>query len=217
MADLFVVISKDYTGLTAALPHLVAILICSACGSIIMNAKESKQDMNSQTFVRRIKSAQDSKLSVMEMNILPGEKTPWHYHTLFSETFEILSGTLEVGKGGTVLQLMPGETATVAPNEKHYYHNISDQQCILRVTLNPGNENFEKSMFILKGLVKSNLATREGVPRKFMDLALFVYLSNSHMTGMQKIAEPLFSFIAKVAVKRGYLDELKSRHYGQQK
>jgi quercetin dioxygenase-like cupin family protein len=55
--------------------------------------------MKTQGFIRLIQSADTHASSVMELNILPGEKTPWHYHTLFSETFEILKGTLEVGVG----------------------------------------------------------------------------------------------------------------------
>ena len=55
----------------------------------------------------------------MELNILPVEKTPWHYHILFEETFEVLQGTLEVGKGKDIYQLKQGDSATVEPNEKH--------------------------------------------------------------------------------------------------
>jgi len=168
--------------------------------------------MKSNAIIKLTSSAESSRESVMEMSILPGEKTPWHYHTLFSETFEILIGTLEVGKGKTIIRLLSGDTATIAPNEKHYYHNISSQECLIKVTLNSGNENFEKSLFILKGLAENGLATRAGTPRKFTDLAVFIYLSNSRMIGIQKIAEPVFRYIAKVAIKRGYLDDLVSRY-----
>ena len=49
--------------------------------------------MKTKGYIRLIQSADKSKQRVMEMNILPGEKAPWHYHTLFSETFEILKCT----------------------------------------------------------------------------------------------------------------------------
>ena len=35
--------------------------------------------------------------------------------------FEILKGTLEVGKGKNIHQLKQGDTATIRPNEKHYF------------------------------------------------------------------------------------------------
>jgi quercetin dioxygenase-like cupin family protein len=168
--------------------------------------------MKTPGYIKLISSADTNKESVLEMNILPTEKTPWHYHTLFSETFEILKGTLEVGKGKDILHLKQGDTATIQPNEKHYYHNVSKKECIIKATLNPGNKNFENSLFILKGLAKDGLASMAGTPRKFSDLALFIYLNNSRMVGFQKIAGPIFDYVAQAAMKKGRLDELVQKY-----
>ena len=168
--------------------------------------------MKTQGYIKLISSAATNKNSVLELNILPGEKTPWHYHTLFSETFEVLKGTLEVGKGKNIHHLKQGDIATIKPNEKHYYHNVSDEECIINTTLNPGNKNFENSLFILKGLAKDGLASDAGTPGKFSDLAVFIYLSNSKMIGFQKIAEPIFDFFAKAAIKKGHLNELIQKY-----
>ena len=158
--------------------------------------------MKTQAYIKLISSADTNKESVLEMNILPTEKTPWHYHTLFSETFEILKGTLEVGKGKEILHLKQGDIATIQPKEKHYYHNISKEECIVKATLNPGNKNFENSLFILKGLAKDGLASVAGTPKKFSDLALFVYLNNSRMVGFQKVAEPIFNYVVRQQLKK---------------
>jgi len=168
--------------------------------------------MKNQGYVKLISSVNTSKNSVLEFSILPGEKTPWHYHTLFSETFEVLKGTLEVGKGEDIHQLQQGETARIAPNEKHYFHNISTQECIVTTTISPGNKNFEDALFILKGLAKDGLASSAGTPRKFSDLAVFIYLNNSKMVGFQKVAEPVFYLFAKLFIRRGHLDKLLKRY-----
>lgn len=168
--------------------------------------------MKTQGYIKLISSVDTSKNSVLELNILPGEKTPWHYHTLFSETFEVLKGTLEVGKGKDIHHLKKGDIATIKPNEKHYYHNVSNEECIITTTINPGNKNFENSLFILKGLAKDGLANDAGTPRKFSDLVVFIYLSNSRMIGFQKIAEPIFDFFAKAAIKKGHLNELIQKY-----
>jgi quercetin dioxygenase-like cupin family protein len=168
--------------------------------------------MKTQGYIKLISSADTSKESVLEMNILPAEKTPWHYHTLFSETFEILKGALEVGKGKDILHLKQGDSATIQPNEKHYYHNVSNEECIVRATLIPGNKNFENSLFILKGLAKDGLASAAGTPKKFSDLALFVFLNNSRMVGFQKIAEPIFNYVAQAAIKKGCLNGLVQKY-----
>jgi quercetin dioxygenase-like cupin family protein len=164
--------------------------------------------MKTQAYVKLISSVDTDKNSVLEVNILPGEKTPWHYHILFSETFEVLKGTLEVGEGKDIHHLKQGDIATIKPGEKHYYHNVSSDECIITATLNPGNKNFENSLFILKGLAKDGLAGGAGTPKKFSDLVLFIYLNNSRMVGLQKIAEPLFNYFAKAAIKKGHLNEL---------
>ena len=168
--------------------------------------------MKTQQYIKLIRSAAANKESVVELNILPGEKTPWHYHTLFSETFEILKGALEVGKGEHIHNLKQGDIATIQPNEKHYYHNVSGEECMTRVTLNPGNTNFENSLLILKGLASDGLASMAGTPKQFLDLAIFVHLNNSKMLGFQKVAGPIFNYVARREMKKGRLDFLINKY-----
>jgi quercetin dioxygenase-like cupin family protein len=168
--------------------------------------------MKTQGYIKLISSVDTGKISQLELNILPGEKTPWHYHNLFSETFEVLKGTLEVGKDKDIHHLKQGNIATIVPNEKHYYHNVSNEECIITTTISPGNKDFENSLFILKGLAKDGLASNAGTPKKFSDLVVFVYLSNSRMIGFQKVAEPIFNFFAKAAIQNGHLHELIQKY-----
>ena len=168
--------------------------------------------MRKPGYIKLISSVDNNNSSIIELNILPGEKTPWHCHTLFSETFTVLKGTLEVGKGNDILQLKEGDVATINPNEKHYYRNVSNVECIVTTSLNPGNKNFENALFILKGLANDGLATAAGTPKKFSDLVLFVYLSNSRMVGFQKIAEPVFNFFARAAIRKGHLNKLIQKY-----
>lgn len=171
--------------------------------------------MKTQGHIKLISSADTHKESVIEFNIIPNEKTPWHYHTLFSETFDVLSGTLEVGLNNEIHQLEQGDKVTIKPNEKHYFHNVSNVECLIRVTVSPGNRNFENALLISKGLAKDGLGNAAGTPKKLADLALFVYLNNSKMLGLQKIATPLFTYLAKRAIKKGRLRELELKYCGQ--
>lgn len=164
--------------------------------------------MKTQGYIKLISSVGTNKKNVLELNILPGEKTPWHYHSLFSETFDVLKGLLEVGKGNNILHLKQGDIARIEPNEQHYYHNVSNEECIITTTIEPGNKNFENSLFILKGLANDGVASDAGTPRKFSDLAIFVYLNNSRLVGIQKIAAPIFNWAAKSTMRNGHLNEL---------
>jgi quercetin dioxygenase-like cupin family protein len=168
--------------------------------------------MKPQGYIKLISSADTNKESIIEFNIVPNEKTPWHYHTLFSETFEVLNGTLEVGLNNQIHQLKQGDIVTIKPNEKHYFHNVSIDECLIKVIVSPGNKNFENALLISKGLAKDGLASDAGTPKKLSDLALFVYLNNSKMVGFQKVAEPVFNYIAKAAIKNGRLKELIQKY-----
>jgi len=165
-----------------------------------------------QGYIKLISSADTDKESVIEFNIIPNEKTPWHYHTLFSEAFEVMGGTLEVGLNDEVHQLVKGDSITIKPKEQHYFHNISSEECLIMVTISPGNKNFENALLISKGLAKDGFASAAGTPKLLADLALFVYLNNSKMVGLQKIATPLFNLLATRAVKKGRLKELELKY-----
>lgn len=211
VVDMLIVGSKGYNGISALIPHICAIIVCALFGLILLLHKP-KITSRKPGYIKLTSSASANSESVLVMNIQPGEKTPWHYHTLFSETFEILGGTLEVGIGTDIFQLKQGDMATIHPKEKHYFNNISKADCRIRTSLYPGNEDFENSLLISKGLAKDNLASISGVPRKISDLALFIHLNNSKMVGWQRMAEPVFGYLAKMAIKRGRLEELKNRY-----
>lgn len=211
MVDMLIVLSKDYNGLTQAIPHISAIIVCFLFGVILIRSKK-EQSKGYYGFAKIIQSADTNKESIIEFNIVPNEKTPWHYHTLFSEAFEVLKGALEVGQNNQVHQLKKGDIATIKPNEKHYFHNISNDECLIKVTVRPSNKNFENALLILKGLAKDGLASASGVPKKLSDLALFIYLNNSRMVGPQKIAEPFFNYLARRAIKKGRLKELELKY-----
>ena len=209
--DMIIVLSKDYNCIVQAIPHISAIIVCFLFGVILLRKKkQSNDDYNG--FAKIIQSADTNKESEIEFNIVPNEKTPWHYHTLFSETFEVLKGTLEVGHNSQVQQLKKGDIATIKPNEKHYFHNISNDECLIKVTVSPNNKNFENALLILKGLAREGLVSASGVPKKLSDLALFIYLNNSRMVGIQKIAEPLFDYFAQRAIRNGRLKELEFKY-----
>jgi len=145
LADMLIVLGKDYNGITQAIPHISAIIICFSCGIyFLINRKKQKANNDNRGFIKIIQSASPGKDSVIEFSIGPNEKTPWHYHNLFSESFEVMDGELEVGKNNEVLQLKAGEIVTIQPDEKHYFNNISNDECLVKVTLTPGNKNFEK-------------------------------------------------------------------------
>lgn len=55
---------------------------------------------------------------------LPRQKHPYHYHKRKEETFQLLSGDLEIVKDGNRHVLYPGDTLLVKPGEWHKFHTL---------------------------------------------------------------------------------------------
>jgi hypothetical protein len=39
VADTLIVLSKDYNGIVQAIPHITAIIVCAAAGTILLSSK----------------------------------------------------------------------------------------------------------------------------------------------------------------------------------
>lgn len=61
--------------------------------------------------------------------------TPAHVHSVGSERFETLRGTLTVDADGETVELGPGETYTVEPGVEHGFGNESDEFVAFRADL----------------------------------------------------------------------------------
>ena len=213
--DMLVVWHTPGSNLWAMLIHGGTVITLWLLGYFLGQSTPDQETILSvaaDPYVKRISSVSEGSNSVMEFTILPDERTPWHYHELFAESFEILKGELTVGRGDQTLTLQPGQTATIQRGQNHFFHNTSAQQCLVRVTVSPGNLHFEQALLISKGLAKDGLASASGTPKNLADLALFTHLNDSHMVGLQKVAQPLFSFLAARAIKEGRLTYLKQKY-----
>jgi quercetin dioxygenase-like cupin family protein len=158
-------------------------------------------------------AAAGAEQSVIDLDIAPGTGNPTHFHTRFEETFTVLRGQLSLGLGGQTRTLHAGESVTVPVKTTHFFRNLSGENCRLRISLRPGNEDFEKAMCIYYGLKADGRLRRNGVPRSLADLAVFVYLNNSRMTGIGRVLERLLSLIAKSAIRRGHLRHLTDTYF----
>lgn len=55
---------------------------------------------------------------------LPRQKHPYHFHKRKEETFQLLSGDVEIVKEGHRFALEPGDTLLVEPGEWHKFHTL---------------------------------------------------------------------------------------------
>ena len=112
----------------------------------------------------RILSANEDRLIVEEtqgkncepdvFNVFDGCAPPYHYHTVQSETFEVMEGTMRMKLNGKEFVLERGESATVPPGDKHTFIKSGSETLRTRITLFPNPDNTERLFPNLFGTIR---------------------------------------------------------------
>lgn len=137
--------------------------------------------------------------SLLEVNLFTGGGNEMHYHTTFSEHFEVLSGVLSVQIGKKILQLQPGDCYTVTPHVHHRFFNESGSSAIFRCTISPARD-FEKVLRIGYGLANDGLINKKGMPKNFWHAMILFNLAESYLCGLPHAFQvSVFGALAKVA------------------
>ena len=146
------------------------------------------------TFVERSQAA-----TVVEVLMQPQGGNELHYHTGFTETFEVIEGTLGIQLGDDLISLQPGESATAPTYNKHRFFNDSTNEPVkFRVTVKPA-QNFEQMLRIAYGLANDGKTNKKGVPR-LLHAALLFSIGDTYLPGLPLwVQEVLFGGIARLA------------------
>lgn len=156
--------------------------------------------------------ARGDSVSVLDMNLVPGNGAPPHVHRQFAETFTVLSGELLIGRGRERLTLGAGESATIPVGTAHFFQNKTNQLCRARVTINPGSRAFEEAMLINYGLTADGFADQTGTLNRLSDGALILNLTDATLAGLLGLLQPVMNRLARLAIHRGRLNELRARY-----
>ena len=99
---------------------------------------------------------------------------PLHYHLNFVETFEVISGNLEMCFGGVNKEIVkPGELITVSKGILHSFSNPHREAVTFVSEASPAVE-FEKFIRAMYGLANDGKTNRDGMPKNFLHLALIL-------------------------------------------
>ena len=122
----------------------------------------------------------------------PGTTVPPHFHTRFSETFDLISGSISVYNSAepnldvleaSIQALEVGKKVTVEPRRFHKY-KVGEEPAVLRVVVSPGDADFERLLKILNGLdADGELA---GMADSITLMAVIMGLSDAHLIGSAK-------------------------------
>lgn len=125
-------------------------------------------------------------------HMTPGTTVPPHFHNRFSETFDLISGSMSVYSTTTpdidaleasAQQLEVGKLATVKPGVYHKY-KVGDEQTVLRCIVTPGDADFERLLMIMNGLDTDGELSKMGDSLVLM--AVIMGLSDAHLIGPAK-------------------------------
>src|SRR5688572_12807823 len=140
--------------------------------------------------------------TIMEVTIGPKGGNPLHYHTRFSESFNVLEGELSVQVGTERMKLKPGDKATAPMNTNHRFYNTSGKPVRFTVELNPASEGFENVLRIAFGLAQDGKAGPNGMPKSLVHNGILMNMGDGYFVG-------LFSVLAKVFKYFGNSDKAR--------
>jgi mannose-6-phosphate isomerase-like protein (cupin superfamily) len=153
------------------------------------------------TFVQTAKES-GSKVSEIEIVLMPGGGNTLHYHKTYSETFIADDGDLGLKLKDEEKVLKPGESYTVKPMELHAFFNPTDRRIKFKIKIEPGHEGFENSLRILYGLAADGLTNSKSIPKNLTHTALLINMSDMNAPGFLTWIFPLLRWIAKGAKAR---------------
>lgn len=128
-----------------------------------------------------------------QFNLPPGSNgSPLHYHNHLTETFEVLSGSLEmeVGAKGNIKILRPGEIVYVPAGTPHSFRNTSEEWVTFVSEVRPAGE-FEQFIRAMYGLAIDAKVNKEGMPTNPLQLALVIQKADLVFVGLPLFVQKL--------------------------
>jgi mannose-6-phosphate isomerase-like protein (cupin superfamily) len=146
----------------------------------------------------------NSKMSELEITLMPKGGNFSHYHKAFTETFTAIDGALGLKLNGNKIKILqPNEAYSVAPHQVHSFFNPGEKEIKFNIKITPGHKGFENSLRILYGLAEDGLTDKKSMPININHVAVIGSISDSYLPGFMKLLSPLFSLLAYRAKKSG--------------
>ncbi|MBE9189261.1 cupin domain-containing protein [Gloeocapsopsis crepidinum LEGE 06123] len=122
--------------------------------------------------------------------------SPLHYHNSITETFEVLSGSLEMelGTKGNIKILQPGEIVCVPAGMPHSFRNSSNNEVIFVSEVLPPRQ-FEQFIRAMYGLANDGRVNQAGMPTNILHLAVILQKAD-----LVLVAPPLFMLVQKLII-----------------
>jgi quercetin dioxygenase-like cupin family protein len=180
---------------------------------IVQNSRRI-YDPIQKDFATFLKTAEETggEYTLIEVEVAPGGGNDLHYHSSFSERFEVIEGELLVQAGTETVVLREGQTITAPPATLHRFGNPSAKTTRFLVELRPGHTGFENALRLAYGLARDGQVTRKGLPRSIHHMAVLVQMADSNVPGLFSVAAPLLRLLARSRRGRAAERDLLERY-----
>ena len=164
------------------------------------------------TFVRT-SAETGGEFSEIIVELSPGGGNEPHFHTLYSESFTPIEGSLGVLVGRDRKLIEPGETATVPPGVVHCFFNSSEHIVRFKGEARPGYPGLELFAQIAYGLARDGYVNKKGYPNRINHIALLMEMGDIRIPGPTfRLLGPVLGWIASRARRRGVEQDLIERY-----
>ncbi|KAK4493636.1 hypothetical protein PRZ48_004247 [Zasmidium cellare] len=157
------------------------------------------------------------KYAEVDATCVPGGGPPLHYHRAFAEIFTAVQGDLLLYTGSDAnkepLHLPPGETFTVPIGTLHRF-SAGPAGAKFKVRIEPGDEEFEKSLYILFGLARDGQLGKDCLPKNPIYTAVVGSMGGMYFPGAAgALLNGVTSVMAAYARWSGTQDELVKKYW----
>ncbi|KAF2169455.1 hypothetical protein M409DRAFT_52693 [Zasmidium cellare ATCC 36951] len=159
----------------------------------------------------------EGKYAEAEATCVPGGGPPLHYHKNFAEIFTAIEGDLLLYTGSDPkaepLHLPPGETFTVPIGTLHRF-SAGPEGAKFKIRVEPGDEGFEKSIYILFGLARDGQLGKDCLPTNPIYTAVIGSLGGMYFPGATgALLNGVTAVMAAYARWSGVQDELIKKYW----
>lgn len=146
---------------------------------------------------------------LLQLEVAPHGGNLMHYHTTFTEKFEVVEGQLDVMVNSEHKVLTAGQSALVPLMVHHRFFNTSDKPVTALLEIRPARQ-FEKSLRVAYGLARDGKTNGQSLPTSIWHLALLFQLGESYVPGLPLfIQRAIFGVLASFAKRLGKDKELE--------
>ncbi|OAL34967.1 hypothetical protein AYO20_05682 [Fonsecaea nubica] len=150
--------------------------------------------------------------TVIDSDLAPGASAPSHYHTDFTETFTLVSGSMTVWTSEDLdeanfrpIELEVGKAVPVPPNTLHKF--LVNEQSRVHVVMSPGTLGFERTILIMRGTQADGTYTQFSSPETESGATFYCVLGD--LTNTIFVGEAKAHLDALLAAKGTEVESIK--------